>query len=290
MQNFLSFPSGTVDLHLHTSASDGSDTPAQLLCALREKGIRIFSVTDHDSIDAAEAIRPLVPQDMRYIPGIEFSCTSLYGDCHILGYGFDLSAPPILSALELGRQRRMKNLKRRIAYLDTTFGIRLTEDEKAWLYAQSSPGKPHLGRILLNRGIAPDLDTAIRTFIAPCKTPNGRIGADIAISAIRDSGGIPVWAHPLGGEGERRLTSEAFCMQLGCLLPLGIRGLECCYSRYGEAERTYLLDMARRYRLLVSGGSDYHGTNKTAIVPGQLSADDASVPRDALTILSHLPE
>lgn len=288
MLNFTSFPCGTVDLHLHTSASDGSDTPTQLLCTLRKKGIRIFSVTDHDTVDSAKAVSGLVPDDMYYVPGIEFSCRTEHGNCHILGYGMDMTHPDFLSALEQGRTRRMANLRRRIAYLDRMFGISLTQEELSWLHAQQSPGKPHLGRILLNRGIAPDLDAAIQTFIAPCKCENDRIGADTAVSAIRNSGGIAVWAHPLGGEGERRLTPDTFSAQLKTLLTCGIAGLECYYSRYDENDRAVLLEKASGHGLFVSGGSDYHGKNKTGIYPGKLGVSDTQASPCELSILPYL--
>ena len=151
--------------------------------------------------------------------------------------------------------------------------------------AQQSPGKPHLGGLLVRRGCAPDLQTAIRQYITPGDAGDDRIGADMAIGAIRHAGGIAVWAHPLGGEGERRLSPECFEAMLNGLKRLGIQGMECFYSRYGREEAEFLLAQARMHGLLVAGGSDYHGANKTGIALGRLNAEDADVDAGSITVL-----
>ena len=259
------------DLHIHTTASDGSDPPARLLEKLLAAGIHTFSVTDHDTIEGALEMEALVPPDLHYIRGVEFSCIHPAGKCHILGYGYDPEDPEFLAALELGSQLRQEKLQNRLNFLRDRFGIILTEEESQWLHSQKSPGKPHLGQLLRNRGLAPDVSTAIQEFINPCKEGRDRIDAEIAIQAIRHAGGIAVWAHPLGGEGEKRLTREAFEIHLKLLMDMGIQGLECYYSRYSEASVTFLLDQARSHGLLVTGGSDYHGSNKKGISLGQMN-------------------
>ena len=105
-----------------------------------------------------------------------------------------------------------------------------------------------------------------------------------AVDAILAAGGFPVWAHPLGGEGEKRLTSEKFEALFAHLLACGIRGLECRYSRYGRAEREFLLDRASSAGLVPTGGSDYHGINKPDLKIGCLGTDDGefSVDTDQL--------
>lgn len=277
-----------VDLHIHTTASDGSDSPDLLLKNLKKAGITTFAVTDHDTIDGALEMEKLVTEAFRFIRGIEFSCQSPAGKCHILGYGFHPSHPVFLAALEEGKQLRQEKLERRIRYLRSELGIELTEEENRWLRSLESPGKPHFGKIVVAHGLADSIDTAIRKYINPCKVLRDRIDAETAVKAILAAGGIPVWAHPLGGEGEKRLTVEKFHTQLEILMRYGIRGLECHYSRYETHDREFLTAQAEQHNLLISGGSDYHGTNKQNLHLGQLSADGKAVAPESLSILAAL--
>lgn len=261
-----------VDLHIHTTASDGADSPRVLAEKIAAAGLELFSVTDHDTVAGALEMENIVPDGVRYIRGVEFSCVSPAGKCHILGYGFDPEHPALLEALEEGRRLRLEKLDRRLEQLRRDHGIELTDAERSWLMSLGSPGKPHLGQIIRDRGLAPDLDGAIRGFIRDVPGRD-RIEAKTAIEAILAAGGFPVWAHPLGGEGEKRLTEEKFESLLQTLLGYGLRGLECRYSRYGRKESEFLLDHAARRGLTPTGGSDYHGSNKKDIQLGQLGYD-----------------
>ena len=261
-----------IDLHIHTTASDGSDSPLELLDQLRAAGIRVFSVTDHDTIDGALALQGQIPGDMTFLRGVEFSCISPAGKCHILGYGYDPEHPALLAALEAGRQLRQEKMARRLRQLREDFGIELTEEELAWLQSRTSPGKPHLGRILAAREPGLSLNGAIKTYIRDVPGRD-RIGTDTAISAIAAAGGVSVWAHPLGGEGEKRLTREKFEGLLRDLLDSGLQGMECWYSRYSMEEIRFLESRARELGLIITGGSDYHGTSKQNLSLGQLNAE-----------------
>ena len=258
-----------VDLHIHTTASDGADTPGELAAKVAAAGLELFSVTDHDTVDGALEMEKFVPDGVKYIRGVEFSCLSPGGKCHILGYDYDPDHPAFRAALAEGRRLRMEKLDRRLEQLKTDHGIVLTDAERTWLLSRNSPGKPHLGRIIRDRGLAPDLDSAIRGFIRDVPGRD-RIEAQTAIEAITAAGGCPVWAHPLGGEGEKRLSSEKFENLLETLCGYGLRGLECRYSRYGRKESEFLLGHAAQRGLIPTGGSDYHGSNKKDIVLGQI--------------------
>lgn len=267
------------DLHIHTAASDGSDLPAELAQKVLVAGLELFSVTDHDTVDGSLTMEALLPAGVGYIRGVEFSCISPGGKCHILGYGFDPEHPAFRAALAEGAQLRREKLERRIVHLREKFGIILTEEELSWLRSLKSPGKPHLGGLLVKRGLAPDRGSAIRQYL--CGVPGrDRIDSKTAIGAIRAAGGIAVWAHPLGGEGERRLTEAEFAARLAVLTAEGVQGLECHYSRYSPAESALLLGYARTHGLIVTGGSDYHGANKPDIHLGQLGTDNAEYSID----------
>ena len=267
------------DLHIHTAASDGSDSPAALAQKVLAAGLELFSVTDHDTVDGALAVEALLPAGVGFLRGVEFSCISPGGKCHILGYGFDPAHPAFRAALDEGAQLRREKLERRIVHLREKFGIILTEEELAWLRSLKSPGKPHLGGLLVERGLASDRKSAISRFLSGVPGRD-RIDSKTAIGAIRAAGGIAVWAHPLGGEGEERLTEIQFEQQLAVLLAAGIQGLECHYSRYSPAESELLLGYARTRGLIVTGGSDYHGSNKSDIHLGQLGTENAEYSID----------
>lgn len=273
------------DLHIHTTASDGSDTVQVLLKNLKRQGVGIFSVTDHDTVAGALEMEALVPEGMHYIRGVEFSCAGELGNCHILGYGYDPADRLLTRALEDGSRLRQEKLQRRLDYLREKFGIVFSAEALSWLRSQQNPGKPHLGRLLVEQGMAPTIDAAIQTYVNGCKGGRERIPAKQAVEAILSAGGIPVWAHPLGGEGERRLTRAEFAARLEELTAYGIRGLECYYSRYSAEDIRFLLSAAEENGLLVSGGSDYHGTNKIGITLGMLNAEDVPVPKENLTVL-----
>lgn len=278
----------TVDLHIHTNASDGSDSPAQLLKNLKAAGISTFSVTDHDTVTGALEMQSLVTPEFHFIRGIEFSCETPVGKCHILGYNFDPNDPVFSAALEEGAALRREKLLSRLRYLEETLSITFTEEERAWLHSLKSPGKPHFGQLLVDRGIAATITEAIQVYINPHKPRRDRIDSRTAVSAILHAGGIPVWAHPLGGEGEKRLSVEQFQAQLALLVDQGIRGLECGYSRYAKSDIDFLTAQAQSHHLLISGGSDYHGTNKQALPLGALSADGTPFPAENLTILKKI--
>lgn len=277
-----------IDLHIHTTASDGSDTPEVLAAKIAAAGIRTFSVTDHDTIEGALAMEPLVPEGVGFIRGVEFSCVSPAGKCHILGYGYDPDHPRFRAALEEGRQLRREKLERRIAHLHEHFDVVLTDEESAWLHSRKSPGKPHLGKLLVDRCLAPDLSSAIKRYLDNVPGRD-RIEAETAVRAIEAAGGVSVWAHPLGGEGEKRLTSKKFEKQLETLLSYGIRGLECWYSRYSMEDVSALLKQAEKHRLIVTGGSDYHGTVKKNLELGQLNAENIPAEGIELTVDSYAP-
>lgn len=274
-----------IDLHIHTTASDGSDTPGALAEKIAAAGLKLFSVTDHDTIDGALAMAPLVPRGVRYIPGVEFSCTDPTGKCHILGYGCDPAHPAFRAALEEGRQLRLEKMRLRVQRLEQDFGVVLTDAEADWLWSHNSPGKPHLAQILLKRGLADNKDDAFRRYL---KSVPGRdrIDAKTAVEAINASGGFPVWAHPLGGEGQKRLSPEKFEGLLEVLIGCGIRGMECHYSRYSPVESAFLVSKARERGLTVTGGSDYHGTNKQGIDLGGLGSAWDADPEALFSVLS----
>lgn len=279
------------DLHLHTTASDGSDTPAELVALAQKAGISVISITDHDTIAGSLEALKLTRDGIKIITGIEFSC-NLGGedgfDCHILGYGFDPESSELLAAIEHGRQLRLAKLEARLDYLKRTHGIVFGDEDIAYLRSLNSVARPHLAKILLKDGLVTSISEAFDKYLRGEGFPDDRIDAREAIAAIRAAGGIPVYAHSIGGEREKRLTPDEVEVRISELVGVGLMGLECYYSRYSDRDEQLLLSLAGRYGLLVSAGSDYHGKNKTVEL-GRLSSDGYIVPDD-ITVLSALAD
>ena len=281
---------GYADLHLHTTASDGSMTPPELVAYAKANGLSVISVTDHDTVSGL-ALAMASADGIRVIPGVEFS--SLYDGegepfrLHILGYGIDPEAPEIISAVEAGQAVRRRKHSLRLEYLKERFGIDLTEEDAR--QGSAMVGKISLAHLLIDGGYADTVQDAIGKFMSAPDFPEGRIPHSLAISAITASGGIPVYAHPLGGEGEEHLSKNEAERRIRLLADAGIRGAECYYSRYSRAEVSALVDISERLGLLVSGGSDFHGTNKTVKI-GTLNTDGEKADADSLSVLGVLFE
>ena len=275
------------DLHIHSNNSDGSDTVQELLKNLKKSGVDIFALTDHDTIEGCKEMEKLAPKDITFIKGVELTC--LCGDmkCHILGYRVDINNPNLLALIEKGKLLRRQKLETRIKYLKDVFNIELTEYEKNWLYSRKSVVKTHLANILVNRGLAGDNVSAMKKYLDNIKTGNTRFDGKEAIETIKNAGGIVVWAHPIGGEGEKHLTLKEFLPKLEKMKTFGIQGLECYYSRYDFEEIKFLTKCAEDNNLLITGGSDYHGTNKNIPIL-RLNTSDTPIDASKLTLLKCL--
>ena len=271
------------DLHLHSNNSDGSDTPQELLQKVLDANIEIFALTDHDTVAGISPMKSIVPSNVKFIPGIELTSKSKGIKCHILGYNIDENNSALLELIEKGKQLRKIKLETRIKYLKDAWNIELTKKELDWLYSRNSVVKTHIANVLVDRGLAKDNIEAMKKYLEGCKTGNTRFDGEEAINTIKISGGIPVWAHPLGGEGEEHLEKEDFLSKLKTMIDCGIQGLECYYSRYTDSEIEFLKDCANKNGLYISGGSDYHGQNKTVLL-GQLNVDNIPVDSKLLNI------
>ena len=276
------------DLHIHSSYSDGSDNLKELVENIKSADLDIVALTDHDTVDGVLELEKFLPGNIKFIYGVELTCITRGIKCHILGYNYNPESERIHSLIEKGKLLRRKKLETRISYLKEVWNIKLTEHEKDWLYSRRSVVKTHLANILVNRGMAEDNVSAMKKYLDGCKTGNMRFDGEEGISVIKEAGGVPVWAHPLGGEGEFHLSEKDFIPKLKTMMECGIQGLECYYSRYTKMEIEFLVKCAVENNLLITGGSDYHGTNKENISLGKLNIDNSPVNAEKLTILKSL--
>lgn len=275
-----------IDLHMHSTCSDGSDDPLTLLEHVREAHITTFSLTDHDTIKGNAIIREHVQQDMTFINGIEFSTITPIRQAHILGYGFDETNEVLIEAIQKGEALRKHKLEVRLSYLKQQ-GVILKEEDIDDLRSLEIAAKPHIARALIKNGYGSTITEAINTYLSGCPQENDRLNARSAIKAIKAAKGRVIWAHPLGGENVKRMSEERFYKQLHFLLDAGIEGLEVYYSRYNQDEVAFLENVANKYHLLISGGSDYHGKNKN-IHLGELNAFGKEIVKEKLTIIENI--
>ena len=254
---------GRIDLHMHSTVSDGTDSPAEILALVREAGLSVFSLTDHDAVKGCGEIRALLrPGDPRLICGAEFSCRDRHGKYHILGYGFDPDSTPIRDLLQLGCRYRMEKLQERLDFLEETFGFTFPEEDVQALKALDNPGKPHIAALMVKMGYAGSVKDAIVGFINKKPPEDKYVRPEEAIRAILAGGGIPVLAHPAFGSGEELIIGEDLDRRLQALIAFGLQGVEACYSGFTPRLRLQALILAEKYHLYVTAGSDYHGTNK----------------------------
>ena len=272
------------DLHIHSNFSDGSDSIEQLVQNIQAAGLDIFALTDHDTIEGCIEMKKLIPAGVKFICGVELTCKAEDVKCHILGYYCNPENSDLKSLIEKGKILRRQKLETRIEYLKSAHGINLTSDELDWLYSRRSVVKTHLANVLVKRGLACNNLDAMAKYLDGCKTGNTRFDGEEGINTIKTSGGIPIWAHPLGGEGEEHIGADEFYRKFETLKAAGIQGLECYYSRYNLDEIEFLVSFAKKNNLLISGGSDYHGTNKD-IPLVRLNTENKPVNSSKLTIL-----
>lgn len=275
------------DLHIHSSYSDGSDDIFDLVEKIKNAKIDIFALTDHDTIEGVIKLSNYDFKEIRFIKGVELTCKLKDIKCHILGYGVDVKNEKLNKLIETGKILRRKKLELRIEYLKNIHNIILTDEELSWLYSRKSVVKTHLANVLVKRGLADNNLFAMEKYLDGCKTGNTRFDGFEAVDTLKSAGAIPVWAHPIGGEGERHIKKEEFYSKLKTMLEAGIEGIECYYSRYNADEIKFLVDCAKENNLLISGGSDYHGLNKDIPL---LKLNELNIPVDAkfLTVLNNL--
>ena len=256
-----------IDLHMHTTVSDGTDTPEEIISNVQKAGIDLFSVTDHDAIKCGIVIPEILAgmdPDTRpaFIRGIEFSCEDENGRYHILGYGYDPSIPGIAEVVRLGHEMRLRKAKLRIEFLEEEFGFEFTEEEKEEVLSMDNPGKPHIANMMIRHGYAENISEALSKYINKKHFEYDHIRPQAAIESILRSGGIPVLAHPAYGDGDDLILGEDMEKRIRYLMEYGLQGLEAFYSGFSPRIQQDMLYFAEKYALYVTAGSDYHGKNK----------------------------
>ena len=251
-----------IDLHTHSSASDGTDTPADLVRAAKAAGLDVVALTDHDATSGwTEAAAAADEVGIGFVPGLEISTKFRHRGVHLLAYLPDPTHPPLVGALDRIIAGRTERTPAIVAAL-RRHGIAITEDDVRRESGGSvAAGRPHVADALVRLGVARDRTQAFTDLLDPGRPGYAnRYAADLEdmIPLVTAAGGVAVIAHPWGRRGRSLLDEQA----LAGLRDRGLAGIEVDHQDHSPADRSELRDLARRLDLLVTGSSDYHGLGK----------------------------
>jgi hypothetical protein len=269
-----------IDLHTHSTASDGTDTPSQLVAVAAAAGLDVVAITDHDTTVGWDEAAAALPPGMRLVRGAEFSCVSPTGRgdrdvaVHLLGYQFDPVHPAIVAEQKRLRLERVDRLRRMIGKMaadgypvDIDSVFRLLPDG-------ASAGRPHLARALVAGGVVGSVTEAFAELLhngSPYYVPKADTPVRTAIDMVRAAGGVTVFAHPLARKRGRVVEPSVIAE----LAAAGLAGVEVDHPDHAPEDRELLRALAADTRLVATGSSDYHGTNKTTPIAAETTSLDA---------------
>lgn len=256
-----------IDLHTHTTASDGTYSPEALIDYAQEKGLSSIAITDHDTIGGIEAALIQADQypDLEVIPGIEYSTNSdlCKSDIHILGYYMNIHDQTFTTKLNhIVDSRNLRNVK--LVALMQSKGLPITMED---ILATSEDGvitRAHFAKAMENVGIVKNMNKAFEKYIGDGKDfyiEREKVSQQMAIEMIIANGGVPVIAHPV----LYKMNLKKLDKLLGELVSYGLKGIEGIYSTYRTHETQYIAAMAKDHGLIITGGSDFHGSHKPRI-------------------------
>ncbi len=259
-----------IDLHTHSTASDGSFTPREVVRLAREGGLRAMALTDHDTIDGlAEAMAAGEEYGVEVIPGVEISAYFPGGNMHILGLFIEYTDGLLDQRLAVLKQARADRNPQIVAKLNS-LGIPITMEQVERLSGGGQVGRPHIARALLEGGYIRSFSEAFDKFLGnhgPAYVEKFRFPPKEAIAMIREAGGIPALSHPFTLELGSAYALKNLLMELK---DLGLAGIEVFYSDHTQEQVALYLKMARELGLLITGGSDFHGQNKPEVTLGSM--------------------
>ncbi|MCF8024512.1 MAG: PHP domain-containing protein [Desulfobacteraceae bacterium] len=260
----MGYKSGNIDLHIHSSASDGSLSPEQILGHAIECGLAAIAITDHDAVEGAAAVlRRGIPENLDFITGVEISAGfpsefDIPGSMHILGYGFSIDDPNLNLLLTQQQQARSSRNPKIIEKLNG-LGIRVTLEQIEAETGRQEIARPHIAAHLVRKGFAANIEEAFDRYLArgrPAYVDKFRIPAEKAVSAIGSSGGISVLAHPGLLPDSLQTRPEKF---ISIMVGMGLGGIEAYYPGHSPEQTAEFEKIAEKHGLLITGGTDFHG-------------------------------
>ena len=271
-----------VDLHIHSSISDGIFSPTEIVQKAAKAGLAVIALADHDNVDgiapALEAAREF--PWLKVIPAVEISCDVTAGEVHMLGYFIDYTQHSLLTALERMRNSRQERAKGMVAKL-VNLGLNIDWERVKEIAGSGSVGRPHIAQAMLEKGYITSIQEAFTRYIAfggPAYVERQKMNPREVVELIIRANGLPVLAHPLTFNDPESLIIE--------LKKIGLVGLEAYYKDYTDEEINRLISLADKYGLIVTGGSDYHGLDENT----ETMIGGADVPLEIIEKLSFLAE
>jgi predicted metal-dependent phosphoesterase TrpH len=246
---------GRVDLHVHSTASDGRLTPAEVIREAAERGLSYIALADHDNVDgiaAAKVAAKAFPK-LSVIPAIEISTDIPQGEVHILGYFIDYTDPELLAKLEDFKNSRLRRAEKMVAKLEK-LGVPVEWRRVLEIAGSSTIGRPHIAQAMLEKEYVPSFKDAFDEYLGhgkPAYVEREKMLPAEAVGIIVRARGLPVLAHPLTSPDPEGLILE--------LKSAGLVGLEAYYNGYSPEEVESLVALAQKYSLITTGGSDFHG-------------------------------
>lgn len=260
-----------IDLHTHSTASDGTDTPAELVRNAAASGLDVVALTDHDTTRGHAAAVAALPEGLTLVTGAELSCRLDGVSMHMLAYLFDPEEPDLLAERELVRDDRVPRAKGMIAKLNE-LGVPVTWEQVARIAGDGSVGRPHVATALVELGVVPTVSDAFTgdwlADGARAYVPKHETDPFEAIRLVKAAGGVTVFAHPAAVKRGRTVPESAIAK----LAEAGLDGIEVDHMDHDAATRERLRGLAADVGLLATGSSDYHGSRKTCVL-GEYTTD-----------------
>ena len=248
-----------IDLHIHTTASDGSLTPGQVVAEARNKKLSAIAVTDHDTVNGVEEALAAGPEHgVMVVPGVEFGTDYMGSETHILGYFTEEGFHGIKKYFDWILEKRHERNRLLVGKLNKA-GYEVTVKEMYEKAAGGTPGRPHLAKCLIEKGYAMDVKDAFESILLrdDIFVPREKTTPESVITEILDKNGIPVLAHPVYMDNE-----GIFEKGIREFMGMGLRGIEVIHSDHTPADIEKYISFAKDNGLIMTGGSDFHGANK----------------------------
>jgi len=260
----------TVDLHIHTTASDGKYSPSEIVNKAGQLGLKVIAITDHDTVEGIPAALETSKQypALRVIPGVELSTDVPEGEIHVLGYFIDYTDAEFRESLEAMRNSRIGRARKMVEKLDK-LGIHLEWKRVQEIAGSGALGRPHIAQAMLEKGYISSLPDAFKYYIGhggPAYAERDKLTPVEAVELIVKARGLPVLAHPLTAGNVEAIIVE--------LKPAGLIGMEVYYASYSFEDINPLLGLAYKHGLIATGGTDYHGIDEST----ETKMGDADVP------------
>ena len=272
-----------IDLHCHSTFSDGSLTPEQLADEAARIGLTALALTDHDTVAGLPRFQAAAAgKSFRPVPGVELSVDCSSGVMHMLGYWMDTANPELVRQMEWirnGREMRNRSMLDKLNAL----GFAMTWDEVQAVAGEDIVGRPHFGQVMIQKGYVKDKNEAFDKWLGdgkPGYADRPRLTAEVAVALIRQAGGVAVLAHPFS----LHISKDAMASLFIQLAAAGLAGVECYYSEHSADLTKEYLAMAKQANLVPTGGSDFHGEVSPGIRLG-VGFGGLNVPDEALTQL-----